>query len=253
MSNEKIGEGSKAATTEFEQMQGQDQGLERSPEVEDRNTKVGGWFNSVDQQKIATLVSEVQKADESEQRQAAFDEIARQAYPDVFSLAEYLTGSKEDGEDVAQNALTRAWRHIGKFRGESLFSTWLHRITTNAALTHLSKRQRYRQKEELGIFSDDLSDEETTLIVPVDNSTDHNPETQTENTLLSEQLDKALQGLKLKYRQVVILRNVYDMPYAEVANVLGITENAAKVRLHRALKSLRDELFPDGLPLTEEK
>ena len=64
---------------------------------------------------------------------AAFDELVRRTFVDTFTLARRLTGNEEDARDVVQDAYLRAWRGIGKFRGEAQFSTWMYRITANAA------------------------------------------------------------------------------------------------------------------------
>ena len=75
----------------------------------------------------------------------AFDELVRRSFVDTFTLARRLTGNEEDGRDVVQDAYLRAWRGIGKFRGDAQFSTWMYRITANAAATHYRLRHwRYR-------------------------------------------------------------------------------------------------------------
>src|SRR5436853_2076127 len=74
----------------------------------------------------------------------AFDELVRRTYVDLFTLAVRLTGNEEDARDVVQDAYLRAWKGIGKFRGDAQFSTWLYRITANAASTHVHKRRRQR-------------------------------------------------------------------------------------------------------------
>src|SRR3954470_11860224 len=89
--------------------------------------------------------------DESELIQAAqhgdresCDELVRRTYVDLFTLAVRLTGNEEDARDVVQDAYLRAWRAIGKFRGEAQFSTWMYRITAHPAATHRRKRHRHR-------------------------------------------------------------------------------------------------------------
>ena len=73
----------------------------------------------------------------------AFDELVRRSFVDTFTLARRLTGNEEDGRDVVQDAYLRAWRGIGKFRGDAQFSTWMYRITANAAATHVKRRRRF--------------------------------------------------------------------------------------------------------------
>src|SRR5438477_13088264 len=75
---------------------------------------------------------------------AAFDELVRRTYVDSYTLAVRLTGNEEDARDVVQEAYLRAWKGIGRFRGDSQFSTWLYRITANASYTVVEKRRRTR-------------------------------------------------------------------------------------------------------------
>src|ERR1700704_3301558 len=75
---------------------------------------------------------------------ARFDELVRRTYVDTYTLAVRLTGNEEDARDVVQEAYLRAWKGIGRFRGESQFSTWMYRITANASYSHVEKRRRLR-------------------------------------------------------------------------------------------------------------
>ena len=95
----------------------------------------------------AELISAAKAGD-----RGAFDELVRRTFVDTFTLARRLTGNEEDGRDVVQDAYLRAWRGIGKFRGEAAFSTWMYRITANAAATHVKRRRR----QQADPFDDDL-------------------------------------------------------------------------------------------------
>jgi RNA polymerase sigma-70 factor, ECF subfamily len=88
---------------------------------------------------LAELVDAAQDGD-----RAAFDELVRRTYVDTYTLAFRLTSHEEDARDVVQEAYLRAWKSIGRFRGDSQFTTWLYRITANAAYTHVQKRRRQR-------------------------------------------------------------------------------------------------------------
>ena len=87
----------------------------------------------------AELIGAAQSGD-----RGAFDELVRRTFVDTFTLARRLTGNEEDARDVVQEAYLRAWRAIGKFRGDAQFSTWMYRITANCAATHVRKRKRHR-------------------------------------------------------------------------------------------------------------
>jgi RNA polymerase sigma-70 factor, ECF subfamily len=163
----------------------------------------------------------------------AFDELVRLTYVDLFTLAVRLTGNEEDARDVVQDAYLRAWRGIGKFRGDAQLSTWLYRITANCASTHLSRRRRLRTEPLLPGLD------------PAELRPDLQPEAATESGLDLLRLGAAVDALPVKLRAVVVLRDVYGLSHEAIAEELGISVSAAKVRLHRARKRLRDDVFEE--------
>jgi RNA polymerase sigma-70 factor, ECF subfamily len=162
----------------------------------------------------------------------AFDELVRATYTDVYTLAYRLTGDEEDARDVTQEAYLRAYKGLRRFRGDARFSTWMYRITANCASTAMSKRTRHRH--------DQLDDE----AVIADERPEVDPEAMAEAELLRDRVNAALEELPERLRAVVVLRDVYDLPHQAIADELGISEAAAKVRLHRARRRLRQRLFP---------
>lgn len=176
---------------------------------------------------LAELVTAAQDGD-----QTAFERLVAATYTDTYTLAFRLTGDEEDARDVTQETYLRAYRGLRRFRGDAQFSTWLYRITANCAATHLGRRKRHRHdelNEELG-----LADERPAA----------DPELQLELGSLRDRLQVALRDLPPKLRAVVVLRDVYDLPHEAIAAELGISESAAKVRLHRARKKLRETVLP---------
>ncbi|CAN5623243.1 N/A [soil metagenome] len=163
---------------------------------------------------------------------AAFEELVKRTHADTFALARRLVTDEEDARDVVQEAYLRAFRSIKKFRGDAQFTTWLYRITANCASTHLGRRRRHRH--------DELDEE---VAVP-DLHPEHDPEAVADATMLRERLEAAIAELPPRLRAVVVLRDIYDLNHAEIADELGITESAAKVRLHRARRKLRSQVFP---------
>ena len=162
----------------------------------------------------------------------AFDELVRATYQDTYTLAHRLCGNEDDARDVTQDAYLRAFRSIAKFRGDAQITTWLYRITANCAATHLEKRGRQRHDE----LTDDL---------PVaEEHPSRDPEAEAERGASRELIEEALRSLPPALRAVVVLRDVYDLPHADIADELDITESAAKVRLHRARRKLRERLHP---------
>ncbi len=176
----------------------------------------------------AELVSRAQAGDQS-----AFEELVRQTYVDMYSLAMRLTADEEDARDVVQETYLRAWKGIRRFRGESSLSTWLYRITANTAYTQVAKRGRDRHAR-----IDDQRD-------VADERISGNPERAAASSMLADRLGAALDGLPAKLRAVVVLKDIYGMSHEAIAEELGISVAAAKVRLHRGRKQLRDDLFDD--------
>jgi RNA polymerase sigma-70 factor (ECF subfamily) len=178
-------------------------------------------------QDVAELVTAARDGD-----RAAFDELVRATHGETYTLALRLTGNEEDARDVVQEAYFRAYRGLKRFRGDAQFSTWMYRITANCAATHLGKRSKHRHEELKD--SDPIADERPAV----------DPERQADATALRHRLTEALEALPSKLRHVVVLRDIYDLPHEAIAAELGISETAAKVRLHRARKKLREDLFP---------
>lgn len=158
----------------------------------------------------------------------AVDGLVRATYADTYTLALRLTGNEEDARDVVQDTYLRAYRSIAGFRGDSQFTTWLYRITANCAATTVHKRGRAR--------TEPLS-EDTPLADP---RADGDPEWRAAAGDDRARVAAALSELPGRLRQVIVLRDIYDLPHSAIATELGISEAAAKVRLHRARRKLKD-------------
>jgi RNA polymerase sigma-70 factor (ECF subfamily) len=163
---------------------------------------------------------------------AAFGELVKATAADLYTLAYRLTGDEEDARDVVQDACIRAFKSIKRFRGEARFSTWMYRITANCAATHMARRAKNRHEE--------LSNDEPIA----DPRPEIDPEGMAETGMLRNRVSEALAELPPRLRAVVVLRDIYDLPHEAIASELGITESAAKVRLHRARRKLRERLLP---------
>ena len=171
------------------------------------------------------LVKKSQLGDKS-----AFEELVKRHQELVFSLSFKLTGNRELANDVAQEAFIRAWKAIGKFRGDSTFGTWIYRITVNTAWTLRKKAKKHYS----------LNIEDTHEPVVVDEKKD--PELVAINSDLSLVLRKALNQIPLEQRIIVELKNIEGRSHKEIADYLDISVTAAKVRLHRAHQKLRNIL-----------
>jgi RNA polymerase sigma-70 factor (ECF subfamily) len=161
----------------------------------------------------------------------AFDELVRRTYVDTYTLAMRLTADEEDARDVVQEAYLRAWKGLGRFRGDAQFSTWMYRITANVAYTAVKRRRRHRTAP--------LVEVEDVIELRVEAQ----PEQAAETQALLARLAGALDELPPKLRVLVVLKDVYGLSHEEIADELGISVAAAKVRLHRGRKKLRDVLY----------
>ena len=163
----------------------------------------------------------------------AFDELVRRTHADAFGLALRLTGNEQDARDVVQDAYLRAYKGLNRFRGDARFSTWLYRIVANCASTHTTKKRRVRH--------DELPDE----ALLAETSPDNDPALRADFVALRDELENAIQNLPQRLRTVVVLRDGYGLSHEAIAAELGISVSATKVRLHRARRRLREQLFPD--------
>lgn len=164
---------------------------------------------------------------------SAFDQLVRLTYAGTYTLAWRLTADEEDARDVVQDAYVRAWRGIDRFRGDSEFTTWLYRITANCASSHVARSRRHRT-ESLDEGHD-----------PIDLSVAADPEGALVGSSGLERVARAVEALPAKLRAAVVLHDVHDLPHQAVADDLGISVTAAKVRLHRARRLLREMLEPE--------
>jgi RNA polymerase sigma-70 factor, ECF subfamily len=148
--------------------------------------------------------------------------------------------NEADAEEVAQEALLKAFRNVSRFRGESKFSTWLIQITINEARMKVRKRRSY--------LYDSLDEQQQTSevdYIPKDFADWREISLQTlESKHLRLAIREALERLPEKYRSVFVLRDIQQLSIEETATVLGITIANVKTRLSRARLQLRDALAP---------
>lgn len=181
--------------------------------------------SQVERDREIELINRAKRGD-----RAAFAALVREHQDEVYTLARRLVGDPHLAADVAQETLIRAWRALPKFRGEARLSTWLYRITVNTAWTHKSRAKRHQ-----GASIDDY------LELPAPPGPDQ-PETAGEVQELRGRLRAALDGLPSAQREIVVLKDVYGWSHSEIADALGISVTAAKVRLHRARGRLARDL-----------
>jgi RNA polymerase sigma-70 factor, ECF subfamily len=168
----------------------------------------------------------------------AFAALMGQYESHVYRLALNITQNPQDAEDALQDAFLKAYTHLGEFRGDSLFSTWLVRIATNEALTKIRKRppeSRTSSAESGG------SDQEASRPREIKDNND-NPEERYGKTELLEILSEAIESLDVSLRMVFVLRDIQSFSTEDTARLLGLSEAAVKTRLMRARMKLRQRL-----------
>ena len=204
----------------------------------DRNRTQKGIVSSVDVQVTSAedvLVRRVQNGDSD-----AFFELVRPYERTVFLTALSLVRNDADAEDVAQEAILKAFKNLARFRQEAKFSTWLIQIAINEAKMRLRKDRRHLYES---IDEGRLGDEGD--YIPKDFADWREiPSEALEQKELRKALTKALDSLPEKYRTVLILRDVQHLSIAETAQVLGLSEANVKTRLSRARLQMRDALAP---------
>jgi RNA polymerase sigma-70 factor, ECF subfamily len=165
----------------------------------------------------------------------AFDALVRRHEVRIFNLARALVGRDGDADDLAQETFIRAWRAIGRFRGESAFRTWLYRVAINVVRSHLA--QRARQRWMWGWFR------ETPGETPVDPAGPPQPDVE-ETLVRRDAIDRALASLSPDLRMAVTLRDVEGLGYREIAETLGVPIGTVMSRIARGRARLRPLLAP---------
>jgi RNA polymerase sigma-70 factor (ECF subfamily) len=168
----------------------------------------------------------------------AFEELYERHNRRVYSLCLRMTRNVAEAEDLAQEAFIQLSRKIGSFRGDSAFTTWLHRLTVNQVLMHFRKASVKREQT--------TEDGETP--VQIVGGTE-NPNAMPVLDRIA--LDKALAGLPPGYRTVFVLHDVEGYDHEEIAKMLGVAVGTSKSQLHKARMKLRRLLKPQLSPVTE--
>jgi RNA polymerase sigma-70 factor, ECF subfamily len=167
-----------------------------------------------------------------------FHELIRPYERTVFLTAVSVLRDSTEAEDAAQEAMIKAYRALGSFRGDAKFSTWLTAITLNEA------RRRVRKSVGVRVESlDDTGQEEDFTPFLVADWREIPSET-LEREELAQQIQNAIEGLPPSYREVFLLRDKEEMSIDEIAQALDVTANLVKVRLFRARMMLQKQLAP---------
>jgi RNA polymerase sigma-70 factor, ECF subfamily len=166
------------------------------------------------------------------------EQIFNEYAPRVYNLARRMLGNDADAEDVTQDVLLQVVRKLNTFRGESDISTWLHRVTVNAALAHRARRARREEHEVRDPLENFLQDGHHSGARPWSVSPDQRALDQETQRLIEE----AIARLPEIYRDVYVLADVEGLGNPEIADLLGLSVAAVKSRLHRGRLLMRNAL-----------
>lgn len=167
-------------------------------------------------------ISQAQRSDAK-----AFESLYRLHVDNVYGLCLRMTGNVAEAEDCTQEAFIQAWTKLDKFRGDSAFGTWMHRIAVNAVLGRMRKSRRERDRIQLA--ADEVS-----------SPTSINDEGDLRD--LSDAVNRLPEGA----RHVFVLYGVYGYSHEEAGNMLGIAAGTSKAQLHRARRLLAQQLEQQG-------
>ena len=170
--------------------------------------------------------------------QEAFGELVRFYEKKVYALTLRMCKNPDDAAEAAQEAFLSAWQGLKFFRGEASFSTWLYRLASNACVDLLRKEQRHR-----AAAGPSLNDEDTYMDIADDAAT---PQELAERSELREQIEEGLQSLSPEHREVLILRELHQLSYDEIAQTLDLDTGTVKSRISRGRKALRNFLLQSG-------
>ena len=172
---------------------------------------------------------------------AAFEELVREQGGRMLAVARRFLRNEEDARDAVQEAFLSAFRSIDRFQGGSRLSTWLHRIVVNAALMKL-RSQRRKPEESIEPLLPRFQEDGFPVQPAV--GWREPAELQLERREIRDLVRRSIDRLPESYRTVLLLRDIEEFDTRETATFLEISENAVKIRLHRARQALRELLDP---------
>jgi RNA polymerase sigma-70 factor (ECF subfamily) len=156
----------------------------------------------------------------------AFERLYRMHANRVFSLCARMSGSRTQGEELTQDVFVRTWEKLPQFRGESAFSTWLHRLAVNVVLNARKSEGKQASRMDQSDVEDERFDEVARAPLHIERM----------------DLANAIAGLPAGARKVFVLHDVEGYKHEEIAVMMGITSGGSKAQLHRARLLLREAL-----------
>lgn len=166
----------------------------------------------------------------------AFEQLVLRYQRSLYNVSLRISGNEADAAEIVQETFLAAWRKIKEFRGEAKLSTWLTSIAVNQARTRWQQNRQKRSREE---SLDEAAEEGQGAPLQVASGQPSALEL-LERSALRELLEHCIKALDQGFREVLVLRDMREMPYDEVGQVLGLREGTVKSRLFRAREAVRD-------------
>jgi RNA polymerase sigma-70 factor (ECF subfamily) len=174
----------------------------------------------------------------------AFEELVRRSEEKLYRLAMRYVGNESDAQEILQNTFLSAWRSLPSFKGRAQFGSWMHRITVNASLMLLRARNRHPE-----VTIDDIEPMElngaagqASQRLSACEDWSPRPDEQLQSAELRRRIEIAVNSLPGTLRAIFLLRDVWELSTEDSAGKLGVSVPAAKTRLHRARRVLRESL-----------
>lgn len=174
--------------------------------------------------------------------QDAFGELVLRYEKQVYNLALRMVNQEQDALDLSQEAFVRAWRGLPAFRLDAKFSTWLYRLTSNICIDFL-RSQKNRRTVSMTVEEDQEESQQWQLPDPAPG-----PEQQTMEREQAQQIKQAMDKLSPDQRQILTLRAIHGLSYAEIGQIMSLKEGTVKSRLNRTRQQLKEILMPGGNP-----
>lgn len=158
----------------------------------------------------------------------------------IYNLCYRMTGNAQDAEDLAQDAFLKAYQNLSSFKGDSGFSLWLYRLTTNLCIDHL-RREKRRTKQSLTQL------DESGEVIELELADERfSPDAMLEQRQITEYISAGLDTLSIEHRTVLLLREINGLSYEEIASTLELNAGTVKSRISRARNALCKFLLDKG-------
>jgi len=187
----------------------------------------------------AVLIERIKKGEHS-----AYNDMVDRYWDRIYSRVNHLLKNKQDAEEVTQDAFIRAHRGLENFRGDASFSTWLFQIATN--LAHNRYWYWFRRKRDQSLsFDQPLGEENNLTLESILPASGESPAQAVITQEFVDRVSECMSDLGEKHREILLLRNVHNYSYEEIARHLSISLGTVKSRIARARESLRELMGHD--------